>query len=79
MLHQRQRKTDASRKIVAQGLEHYADSFELCLCQAINHMNKGEFEDALTLLSPHRDREAARPYLAHCQEALSGEGQKVRR
>ncbi len=70
MLFQQQRKFEDAKNIVDQGLAEFPDSFDLILCQAVNHMNSNDYKAALTLLQPHKDQPAARTYMAHCREAI---------
>ena len=52
------------------GLAEFPDSFDLILCQAINHMNSNDYKAALALLEPHKEQKTARTYIAHCREAF---------
>ena len=70
MLYQQQREFQQSKIIVGQGLEAFPESFDLILCQAINHMNTGDFKTALDLLQPHKSRPEAKTYIGQCLEAL---------
>jgi len=70
MLYQQQRQFEAAKSIVNQGLAEFPGSFDLVLCQAVNHMNTGDFQAALDLLEPHKDRSEAKTYINHCLEAL---------
>ena len=70
MLYQQQRKLGDAKKIVEQGLAEFPGSFDLTLCQAINHMNSGDFQSALELLRPHKDQAIVQTYMGHCLQAL---------
>ena len=70
MLYQQQRKFEDAKTIVKQGLAKFPESFDLILCQAVNHMNTGDFQTALDLLHPHKDQSEARSYMTHCYKAL---------
>ena len=70
MLFQERRKIEDAKNIVDQGLAEFPDSFDLILCQAINHMNSNDYKAALALLEPHRERAEAKTYIAHCLDAL---------
>ena len=70
MLFQQQRKIEDAKNIVEQGLSEFPDSFDLILCQAVNHMNSGDFQTALSMLEPHKEHAEAQTYIAHCLEAI---------
>jgi len=70
MLFQQQRKIKDAINIVEQGLSEFPESFDLVLCQAVNHMNSGNFQTALELLQPHKDQPEAKRYIGHCLEVL---------
>jgi len=78
MLFQQQRKIEDAINIVEQGLAQFPASFDLILCQALNHMNNGDFETALALLQPHKDRPAAQTYIANCLKVLEDRRQNFR-
>ncbi|MEK6195141.1 MAG: B12-binding domain-containing radical SAM protein [Deltaproteobacteria bacterium] len=70
MLFQEQRNLEDAKNIVDRGLAEFPDSFDLILCQAINHMNSNDYKAALALLEPHKEQKTARTYMAHCREAI---------
>ncbi len=70
MLYQQQHRTGDSQTIVQQGLAEFPDSFDLCLCQAVNHMNSRDYQTALSLLRVHKDRPVAREYITQCYYEL---------
>ena len=70
MLFQQQRKIGDAIKIVEKGLALFPGSFDLVLCQAINHMNAGDYKMALELLEPYQDRPETKTYTSACLEAL---------
>jgi len=75
MLHQKQRKISDSMQVLKEGLDRFPESFDLCLCQAINHMNMEDFKTAITLLKTHEGNRTAREYIARCYEALGDDGE----
>jgi tetratricopeptide (TPR) repeat protein len=76
MLYQQQGKFEDAKTIVEQGLSEFPDSFDLALCQAVNHMNIGDFQTALELLQPHQGRPEAKTYIDHCLKALSSQSKE---
>ena len=70
MLYQRQRSLKDAKTIVEQGLSAFPHSFDLHLCQALNHMNSENFEEALELLHPFKHRQTAHTYITRCLEEL---------
>jgi len=70
MLYQKQRKFKNALQVLKKGLSQFPGSFDLSLCQAVNHMNSGDYKRALPLLLDHEKQKAARAYIAQCYEEL---------
>jgi len=67
---QKQGNLIAAIDLVGQGLDHFPENEQLNVCQAINHMNSGAFEKALSHLLPFRQSIHNIPYIAECYRQM---------
>ncbi len=69
ILRQQQRRFHEAEDLLLQGLAHFPESEDLNLCMAVNCMNQGGFERALTFLMKFQENPQALLYAAHCCKA----------
>jgi len=72
MTKQREGRFRESITVLNEGLKLYPDNDQMKLCKGINHMNLGEFQEALGCFGKIRDSEQARIYMDECQRLLEG-------
>jgi len=70
LIYQQQGRHRESIRIVNQGLDHFADSMDLKICQGINYMNMGRFQKALPFFKDHSDQTQVRAYIDRCRTGL---------
>ena len=56
--------------ILLEGVRHFPSSEELNICLGINHINLGEYREALGVLLNHQESQQARYHIARCHRAL---------
>lgn len=67
---QKKRELRSATELIDRGLDHFPDNEQLNVCQAINHMNSGEFKKALDRLLPFRQSPHNLPTIAECYRQL---------
>jgi hypothetical protein len=70
MLYQQQGRQRESISILNQGLDCFADSMDLKICQGINYMNQGRFQTALQYFKDYEDQAPVRAYIDQCRTGL---------
>lgn len=70
MMKQQQQEFAASVDVLSEGAARYPESEELHLCLGINHMNLGQWEEAIKLFSKFPYSERMAPYAGECRKAL---------
>ncbi len=73
MIYQLRGRHRKSTQIVARGLEYYADSMDLKICQGVNFMNQGRFQKALHYFRDYADQAQVRTYVEHCHNGLKNQ------
>jgi len=70
MLYQQQGRQRESIRILKQGLDCFADSMDLKICQGINYMNQGRFQTALKYFKDYQDQPPVRVYIDQCRTGI---------
>ena len=68
---QRQGKMDDAERILKDALLSYPKDSDLKLCLAINHMNRGNFKEALHILKALPLSEETKYYIEECKKRIS--------
>lgn len=71
-LRQQQKDFPGSVQVLEEGIARYPDSEALHLCLGISYMNLGQWEEALSVLTPFPDSEQAAYYVQECRKVIGG-------
>lgn len=63
--------------ILLEGVRHFPGSEELNICLGINHINLGEYREALEVLRTFEDSQQASYHIARCHKALGDRGKET--
>ncbi len=74
MMKQREGRFRESATLLDEGLELFPDNDRMKLCKGINHMNLGEFRQALGCFGEIRESEQVKSYMDECHRLLEGAG-----
>ena len=70
LIHQQNRATEESIRVLSEGIRHFPESEQLHMCLGINHMNLQEYDKALSYFLKFRHSGQFALYIARCYEAL---------
>ena len=70
MIYQQKGRHQASTQILNQGLDHFAASMDLKICQGINYMNQGHFQKALQYFTDYTEQAQVHAYIDQCRTGM---------
>jgi len=69
LIRQKRGDIEGSVQVLSEGLKHWPESEELCICLGVDLMNMGQFDGALHLFSKFPQSTTARNYAEECRKA----------
>jgi hypothetical protein len=70
ILKQKQGNFNASIQIAWEGIRHFPANKDLNMCVGISHMNRGDYDQALSRFSRFQNLEEVQPYITECHRKL---------
>jgi len=70
IIRQKEREFHESIRILSEGVRHFPENEQLCICLGLSHMNLGQYSEALSCFEKFRYSTQAASYIAECRRQL---------
>jgi len=70
IIRQKEREFRESIRILSEGVRHFPENEQLCICLGLSRMNLGQYSEALSCLEKFRNSKQAAFYIAECRRQL---------